>query len=119
MTRPGYPSNRRFHASLLAVGLIRAARQYCLEYNIENCFFLINDPLARILKQLGMEIDPVGSPFNHRGWRRPYIHNVITGYREMVYRAPELYKSFCEPTAYDYFSDLEQVNEPATMAISA
>jgi N-acyl amino acid synthase of PEP-CTERM/exosortase system len=119
IARPDNLPNRRFHASLLAIGLIRAARHYCIEKNIETCFFLINDPLARILKQLGMGIDPVGSPFNHRGWRRPYIHNVKKGYREMAYRSPELYKSFCRPTAYHYYSELDQLNEPMTMAISA
>lgn len=113
------PSNRALHASWIAIGLIRAARQYCLEHNVETCFFLINDSLARILRQLGMEIEPIGSPLNHRGWRRPYIHNVVTGYQEMAQRSPELYQSFCTSSGYELFSDLETTVEPAELAVSA
>jgi len=102
--------------SWLALGLIRAARQYCLKHEIVHCFFLISDPLARILRRLGMEIEPVGSPCQHRGWRRPYIHNVKTGYQAMTTRSPELYKSFCRPTAYARFSELEDSSEALPLA---
>lgn len=95
------------HASTIAVGLIGAARQYCLRHDISHCFFLISEPLARILRRLGMDIQPVGSPCLHRGWRRPYIHNVRTGYRAMSARSPQLYKFFSQTTAYRRFSDLE------------
>lgn len=114
-----HPSNRALHASWIAIGLIRAARQYCLEHNIETCFFLINDSLARILRQMGMEIEPIGSPLNHRGWRRPYIHNVVTGYQDMAQRSPELYQSFCTSSGYELFSDFEDSVEPAELAVSA
>jgi N-acyl amino acid synthase of PEP-CTERM/exosortase system len=102
--------------SWLAVGLIRAARQYCLKHEIVHCFFLISDPLARMLRRLGMEIEPIGSPCQHRGWRRPYIHNVKTGYQAMTTRSPELYKSFCRPTAYALFSELEDIPEALPLA---
>lgn len=117
--QPSTAANQRLNISCIAVGLIRAARHYCLKHRIETCFFLINEPLARILRRLGMEIDPVGSPCQHRGWRRPYCHNFITGYQQMAKHSPELYKDFCKPTAFDYFSELEPVDEPATVAISA
>jgi len=119
MTKASRLIDQRLHVSWIAVGLIRAARHYCLDHGIETCFFLINEPLARILRRLGMEIEPVGSPCHHRGWRRPYCHNFITGYREMADHSPELYKSFCRPTAYNYYSELEQIHEPMIMAISA
>ncbi len=91
-------------ASWISLGLIRAARQYCLRHEIALCFFLISDPLARILRRLGMEIEPVGSPCQHRGWRSPYIHNVKTGYQAMSDRSPELYTAFCQHNAYALFS---------------
>jgi N-acyl amino acid synthase of PEP-CTERM/exosortase system len=97
------------HASWIAVGLIRAARRYCLEHKITHCFFLIGEPLARMLRRLGMEIEPVGSPCLHRGWRRPYIHNVRTGYRSMSARCPDLYKFFGHPAAYKLYSESEAV----------
>jgi len=97
--------------SWISLGLIRAARQYCLAHDITFCFFLISDPLARILRRLGMEMEPVGSPCQHRGWRSPYIHNVKTGYNAMSLRSPELYRSFCQPDAYARYSEMTEENQ--------
>ena len=63
----------------ISMGLIRAARVFCLENNIRYCFFLIKDSLARILKRVRMEFIPVGPVSSYRGKRRPYIHNVQLG----------------------------------------
>ena len=93
-------------SSWISLGLIRAARQYCLKHDITFCFFLISDPLARILRRLGMDIESVGSPCQHRGWRSPYIHNVKTGYRAMSVRSPDLYRSFCQTDAFARYSEL-------------
>jgi N-acyl amino acid synthase of PEP-CTERM/exosortase system len=114
--RSCHHNREALQTSWLALGLIRAARQYCLKHEIVHCFFLISDPLARMLRRLGMEIEPVGSPCQHRGWRRPYIHNVKTGYQAMTTRSPELYKSFCRPTAYGRFSELEDSSEALPLA---
>lgn len=97
---------KAMQTSWIAMGLIRAARRYCLDHDIRYCFFLISDPLARMLRRLGMNIEPVGSSCQHRGWRRPYIHNVKTGYRAMHRRSPELYRLFCQAQAYSRYSDL-------------
>ena len=102
--------------SWITVGLIRAVRQYSLANEISYCFFLISDPLARMLRRLGMEIEPVGSPCFHRGWRRPYMHNFKTGYRAMRARSPELYKDFCLATAYTRYSEFEGRPEVAPLA---
>jgi N-acyl amino acid synthase of PEP-CTERM/exosortase system len=102
--------------SWITVGLIRAVRQYSLANEIIYCFFLISDPLARILRRLGMEFDPVGSPCLHRGWRRPYMHNFKTGYQAMRARSPELYKAFCRPSAYAHFSELDDSPEALPLA---
>jgi N-acyl amino acid synthase of PEP-CTERM/exosortase system len=102
--------------SWITVGLIRAVRQYSLANKITYCFFLISDPLARILRRLGMEFDPVGSPCLHRGWRRPYMHNFKTGYEGMRARSPELYKDFCRPPAYAHFSQLDDSPEALPLA---
>ena len=100
--------SRTLQTSYISLGLIRAARQYCLQNDITYCFFLISDPLARMLRRLGMEIQVVGSPCQHRGWRSPYIHNVRTGYQAMSVRSPELYKTFCHANAYAFYSELEE-----------
>ena len=103
---PRPPAAKPLQASWISLGLIRAARQYCLKHDITFCFFLISDPLARMLRRLGMDIEPVGSPCQHRGWRSPYIHNVKTGYQAMSVRSPDLYNSFCRTDAYAHYSDL-------------
>lgn len=109
---------KALQTSWIAVGLIRAARQYCLRHEITHCFFLISDPLARILRRLGMDIEPVGSPCQHRGWRRPYIHDVTTGYQAMSRRSPDLYKLFCRTDSYTRYSELiENIDHTPIAAI--
>jgi N-acyl amino acid synthase of PEP-CTERM/exosortase system len=110
---------KTLQASYISLGLIRAARQYCLQHDITFCFFLISDPLARMLRRLGMEIQAVGSPCQHRGWRSPYIHNVRTGYQAMSVRSPELYKTFCHANAYALHSELEQNVDSTELAATA
>ncbi len=112
-------ASKTLQTSWIAMGLIRAARRYCLDHEITYCFFLVSDPLARMLRRLGMNIEPVGSPCQHRGWRRPYIHNVETGYRVMQKRSPELYRMFCQTHAYYYHSDLMEPFESAPIAALA
>lgn len=106
-------------ASWISLGLIRAARHYCLRHQITFCFFLISDPLARILRRLGMGIEAVGSPCHHRGWRSPYIHNVKTGYQAMSERSPELYNSFSDSKAYMLFSRRPDDHSEAPLAAIA
>jgi len=115
--RPGSPpfTRKALQSSWITVGLIRAVRQYSLAHEITYCFFLISDPLARILRRLVIEIEPVGSPCLHRGWRRPYMHNFKTGYRTMNARSPDLYRMFCQAHAYSRYSELEHF-EPAAIA---
>jgi len=107
---------RALQSSWITIGLIRAVRQYSLSHGIDHCFFLISDPLARILRRLGMEFEPVGSPCLHRGWRRPYVHNFKNGYEAMRTRTPDLYKMFCRPPAYERYSELELGSEELPMA---
>jgi N-acyl amino acid synthase of PEP-CTERM/exosortase system len=113
-TTPHRSITKPLQTSCISLGLIRAARQYCLAHDITFCFFLISDPLARILRRLGMDMEPVGSPCQHRGWRSPYIHNVRTGYQAMSVRSPELYRSFCQSNAYARYS--ESVEHQSAMA---
>ncbi|HKY07873.1 MAG TPA: PEP-CTERM/exosortase system-associated acyltransferase [Candidatus Binatia bacterium] len=114
---PQCGATKPLQTSWISLGLIRAARQYCLAHDITFCFFLISDPLARILRRLGMEMEPVGSPCQHRGWRSPYIHNVRTGYHAMSVRSPELYRSFCQSNAYHRYSELIDDNQSRMAAI--
>jgi len=89
----------------ISMGLIRAARAYLLEHNVRYCFFLIADSLARILKRVGMEFIPVGPVSSYRGKRRPYIHDLQLGYREMPLKAPAMHLMFCNRTSYRLASE--------------
>ena len=98
-----------FHAGLttswLTMGLIRAARWYALEHEIRYFSFLVADSLARILKRVGIEFTAVGPISNYRGKRRPYVHDVQLGYREMPIKAPEVHEMFCNRPAYRRVSE--------------
>ena len=86
--------------SWISMGLIRAARSYALEHGIRYFFFFISDSLARILKRVGIEFTPIGPVSNYRGERRPYIHDVRFGYREMPVKAPDVHEMFCNKPGY-------------------
>lgn len=112
-------TDKALQTSWVVMGLIRAGREYCIRNGVSYGFFLISDPLARILRRLGMDIEPVGSPCQHRGWRRPYIHNVKSGYQAMAARAPELYKAFSQYNAYTPFSRMQEDSPQELLAAIA
>jgi N-acyl amino acid synthase of PEP-CTERM/exosortase system len=96
-----------FHPSFVTLGLIRAAREYCLGQGIQFSFFLITDQLARILQRVGMEIKSVGPATDHRGLRRPYIHDFKDGYRRMPDKSPLVFDMFQASPAYKYHSRIQ------------
>jgi N-acyl amino acid synthase of PEP-CTERM/exosortase system len=95
------------HPSSVTLGLIRAAREYCLGHDIRFSFFLITDQLARILQRVGMEIKSVGPATDHRGLRRPYIHDNKEGYNTMRDKSPLVYDMFQASPVYKYHSKLQ------------
>lgn len=95
-----------FHASWISLGLIRAARQYCLNHDIRHCFFLGADSLARILRRVGMEICAIGPLTGHRGLRRPYLHDFHAGYAEMPRKSLLVDEMFGRLPAYRFYSEL-------------
>jgi N-acyl amino acid synthase of PEP-CTERM/exosortase system len=100
------------HPSSVSLGLIRAAREYCLSHEIRFSFFLITDQLARILIRVGMEIKPVGPRIQHRGLRRPYIHDNQEGYKAMELKSPRVYKMFQKSPAYKFHSTMRVRRAP-------
>lgn len=107
-----------FHASWISLALIRAARRYCLDHDIRYCFFFIADSLACMLTRVGMEIHAIGPANEHRGLRRPHIHDVRDGYTAMEHKSPLVYQMFQRSPAYRRFSDLTRLevseNSPPT-----
>ena len=103
---PSKRSSDVFHASWISLTLIRAARRYCLDHDIRYCFFFITDSLARMLTGVGMEIHAIGPPNDHRGLRRPHIHDVRDGYTAMEHKSPLVYQMFQRGPAYRRFSQM-------------
>ena len=103
------------HASWISLGLIRAARQYCLDLQIRYGFFFIADALARILKRVGMDIRTIGPACEHKGLRRPYIHDIKEGYAAMSVRSPLVDRMFQRVPAYKSFSEVNDVQDVARL----
>ncbi|HWP60804.1 MAG TPA: PEP-CTERM/exosortase system-associated acyltransferase [Candidatus Acidoferrales bacterium] len=104
---PTSPNERR-KAPWLKLGLIRAARDYSEENGIQYWFFLIADPLARILDSLGMGLQLIGPPVEHRGIRRPYLRDLKWGYRDIPAKSRELFEMLSHSTHFRLFSELKR-----------
>jgi len=106
-----------FHPSYVSLGLIRAAREYCLTHDIRFSFFLVTDQLARILRRVGMEINAVGPSIQHRGLRRPYIHDNIEGYKRMREKSPLVYEMFQASPPNKYYSKIRPLRASQTVQL--
>lgn len=98
-----------FHASWISLALIRAARRYCLDHDIRYCFFFAADSLACMLTRVGMEIHAIGPANDHRGLRRPHIHDFRDGYTAMEHKSPLVHQMFQRSPAYRRFSELTRL----------
>ena len=108
------------HPSVITLALIRAAREYSLTHNIRFSYLLITAQLARILGRVGIEIKPVGPITDHRGLRRPYLHDFKNGYKAMRDKSPLIYEMFLVTPTYKYYSDMyvRTVRQPRTQLFS-
>ncbi len=96
----------RRKAPWLKLGLIRAARDFSEENNIRYWFFLIADPLARILESLGVGLQLIGPPIDYRGLRRPYLRDLKWGYGDIPMKSREFFQMLNESNRYRLFSEL-------------
>jgi hypothetical protein len=90
-----------------------------LDHDIRYCFFFITDSLARMLARVGMDIHAIGPANEHRGLRRPHIHDVRDGYAAMEYKSPIVYQMFQRGTAYRRFSQLTDTEPSENMLPTA
>ena len=62
-----------------------------------------------------MDIRTIGPASEHKGLRRPYIHDIKEGYGGMPLRSPLVNEMFqCLP-AYRYFSEVNDVQDAARL----
>lgn len=57
--------------------LLHAARDYCMENDIQNMFFLCRRSIARVLQQFKLHVQQIGPAIFHHGPRVPYAIKVM------------------------------------------
>ncbi len=57
----------------ITLGLLRGVFDICLEYEITHLAAVMEPPLIRILRRLGLEFVPIGGLVEHHGRRQPCI----------------------------------------------
>lgn len=90
----------------ILLGLIRAARDYCLRQNIHRVLFLCRRSIYRILGNAGIDMLQIGSPCIHRGVRAPYLVDLDTGFDRVFQPCSRAYQMFSRTESYRYYTDL-------------
>jgi len=62
------------------LGLIRAAKEYSERANLDYWLFLCRRSIMRIVGNLGMHMEVIGDPCEHRGVRFPYLAELATAF---------------------------------------
>ena len=65
--------NERRLMPFITLGLLRGVFAICLEYNITHLAAVMEPPLIRILRRLGLDFTPIGELVEHHGVRQPCI----------------------------------------------
>ncbi len=68
-------SRKSYHYEVI-LGLIRAARGFGLNNNIDCWYFLVGSALARAIKRMGIDLFRCGPGVQHKGLRHPYCVDV-------------------------------------------
>lgn len=100
------PAAREFE---VLVGLVRAVTVYGLQRGIERCYVLITDSFARLLRRLGLVLEPAGRPVDHRGARAPYLYMLRDSVRSASSRSAALGEFFARDSlAYRRSSEIDE-----------
>jgi N-acyl amino acid synthase of PEP-CTERM/exosortase system len=98
------------------LGLIRAGIFYGLAQGMKGSYLLVTSPFARLLKRLGLVMEPVGVAVEHHGRRTPYLMDLVESAAKVSRRSTAVRDLFARKTlAYRPFSALsaaEQVSLP-------
>lgn len=90
----------------ILLGLIRAARDYCLRQGIKSVLFLCRRSIHRILGNAGVDMLQIGAPCIHRGVRAPYLVDLERGFDRIFRPCSRAYQMFSRAHSYYYYSDL-------------
>jgi N-acyl amino acid synthase of PEP-CTERM/exosortase system len=97
------------------MGLIRAAKEYCQNINIEHWVFLCRRSIRRILEGLGIAMEPIGPACQFRGVRIPYRMDLSTAFERVsqVSFPTHLMLSRPQRSCYSYASCSDALNHRA------
>jgi len=90
----------------ILLGLIRAARDYCLKRNIKTWVFLCRRSIHRILGNIGIDMQQIGPACVHRGIRVPYLMNLNEAFDRVSLHSARTHQMFSKTQSYCYYSDL-------------
>jgi N-acyl amino acid synthase of PEP-CTERM/exosortase system len=100
-------SSYRAKESWILLGLLRAVRQFSEETQRRYWLFYATDPLARLVRNSGFDIKAIGPHIEHRGLRRPYLFDRLTGALDLAKKAPDVSAMWHSP-GFRLFSELPE-----------
>ncbi len=98
------------------LGLIRAAREYSTQAGLDYWLFLCRRSIMRIVGNLGMRMDIIGEPCEHRGTRYPYLATLATAFDGIAERSPAVHAMFSRRNTLMRYSQLCQAAGTALAA---
>lgn len=99
--------DRRKQAPEIILSLIRAAFEYCHDYEIKHNYALMSESLARILRRSHLNMTVIGPESGSRR-KKPYFIDTETLLLDIPKDSPVFHKMFCYNPAYQLFS--KQIN---------
>lgn len=90
------------------LGLIRAAKDYSEQVRIDYWLFLCRRSIMRIVGNLGMHMDVVGAPCEHRGIRFPYLATLATAFDGIAQRSIAVHAMFSRRNTLIPYSLMQQ-----------
>jgi N-acyl amino acid synthase of PEP-CTERM/exosortase system len=109
----GNPAFFRQEDNEILLRLLRASFDWGLSHGIDFCYFIINRALARLLKRLGIPLQVMGDPVEHRGSRTPHCYDVRAAHAGMLAELPSYARMVSHSRGYVAFSDFMKEDQCA------
>jgi N-acyl amino acid synthase of PEP-CTERM/exosortase system len=91
----------------ILLGVFRAVMGYCGEIGVKSVLFLCRRSIWRVLGRLGVEMQQIGPPCQHRGVRFPYLINLETMFSQIIAYSSETHRFFNKPSSYLRYSEID------------
>ncbi len=88
------------------LGLIRAVKEYSEQNDIDYWLFLCRRSIMRVVGNMGMHMDIIGDPCEHRGIRYPYLATIATAFDGIAERSPMVHQMFSRTNTLIGYSEL-------------